>query len=216
MSNIKYQKGTVATVAVAIITLLIVGAGAFYLASYKKPSEEKIIKQEEMMKKEAEMLTEIKDEAIKKENGEMTEKEIIMKNPVIEEKYPTQYSGTILAGSLSPIIDFNKSDYDKAVASDRLVVLYFYANWCPICREEVPHLYAALNELNTYKVIGFRVNYNDNQTDDDEKKIAKQFGVAYQHTKVFLKNGQRILKSPESWKKDRYLNEINETLGKLK
>lgn len=58
-------------------------------------------------------------------------------------------------------------------------------------------------------VIGFRVNYNDNQTDNDECNLAREFGVAYQHTKIFVKNGTRILKSPEGWNKDRYLIEIN-------
>jgi len=70
----------------------------------------------------------------------------------------------------------------------------------------------AFDELDTDKVIGFRVNYNDNQTDNDEKNLAKQFGVAYQHTKVFVKNGQRILKSPEGWDRARYGIEINKFL----
>lgn len=124
-----------------------------------------------------------------------------------------QYSGTVLAGSSAPLIDFNKADYDAAVQTDKLVVLYFYANWCPICRQEVPHLEAAFNELETDKVIGFRVNYNDDQTDDNERELARQFGVPYQHTKVFLKNGTSVLKSPEGWDKDRYINEINKALG---
>ena len=70
----------------------------------------------------------------------------------------------------------------------------------------------AFNELSSDKVVGFLVNYNDDQTDDDERNLAREFGVAYQHTKVFLKDGQRILKSPESWNKDRYLNELNNVL----
>lgn len=120
----------------------------------------------------------------------------------------------ILAGTSAPLIDFNKVDYDEALKSDKLIVLYFYANWCPICKEELPNgLYPAFNQLTTDKVIGFRVNYNDSQTDNDEENLARDFGVAYQHTKVFLKNGQRVLKSPESWDKDRYLSEINKILA---
>ena len=121
----------------------------------------------------------------------------------------TEYSGALLAGTSAPMLDFVKSDYDKALASDKLVVLYFYANWCPICKVEIAQaLYPAFNELTTDQVIGFRVNYNDNETNDDEVGLAREFGVAYQHTKVFVKNGQRILKSPEGWNKDRYINEI--------
>ncbi len=123
------------------------------------------------------------------------------------------FSGTVLAGSTSPLIDFNKADYDKALASDKLVVLYFYATWCPICIAEFPQMQSAFNDLSSDKVVGFRVNFNDGDTDDNERALAQQFGVAYQHTKVFLKNGQRILKSPEGWDKQHYLREINNALS---
>ncbi|MBI2233088.1 MAG: thioredoxin family protein [Candidatus Aenigmarchaeota archaeon] len=138
-------------------------------------------------------------------NGTMIEKGMKKEN----ETMMKEYSGTVLAGSKAQLLDFTKADYDKAIASDKLVVLYFYADWCPICRAEVPKLYDAFNELSTEKVVGFRVNFNDGSTDNDERALAKQFGVPYQHTKVFLKNGQIVLKSPETWDKARYLSEIN-------
>jgi len=121
------------------------------------------------------------------------------------------YYGEVLAenGNGVYLLDFNQSDYENAIANEKLVVLYFYANWCPICKAEFPLMQKAFNELDTDKVIGFRVNYNDNQTDNDEKNLAKQFGVAYQHTKVFVKNGKQVLKAPDSWDKARYLTEIN-------
>lgn len=118
-------------------------------------------------------------------------------------------TGTVLAGSSSPLVDFNKADYDAAVASDKLVVLYFYATWCPICRAEEPELRAAFNDLTGDNVIGFRVNFNDGDTDTDEKALAQQFQVPYQHYKVFLKNGGVVLKAPDTWNKERYLTEIN-------
>ena len=130
----------------------------------------------------------------------------------VEEENITGYSGSILAGDSALLLDFKKADYDKALQTDKLIVLYFYANWCPICRAEFPKMQEAFNELNSEQVIGFRVNFNDNETDADEKALASEFGVAYQHTKVFVKNGQRVGKSPESWDKDRYLSEINKSL----
>lgn len=120
-----------------------------------------------------------------------------------------RFSGEVLAGSTSPLLDFNNDDYELAIASDRLVALYFYANWCPLCRAEFPNMEAAFDTLEGYDVVGFRVNYNDNQTDRFERDLAKEFGVAYQHTKVFVKDGARVLKSPEQWGFERYVQEIN-------
>ncbi len=123
------------------------------------------------------------------------------------------FIGQMLAGSQSPLLDFTKADYDMALKTDKLVVLYFYANWCPICKAEFPIMQKTFNELATDQVIGFRVNYKDDQTDSDEVSIAREFGVAYQHTKVFVKNGERILKSPEGWDGTRYASEINKALN---
>ncbi len=119
------------------------------------------------------------------------------------------YNGTILAGTTSPVLDFNESDYDQALKSDKLVVLYFYAEWCPICKKEITDaLYPAFDELNGDGVVAFRVNFNDSNTDGNETALAREFGVAYQHTKVFLKDGERVGKWPDSWDTDRYLDEI--------
>ncbi len=128
-------------------------------------------------------------------------------NPIVPP--PAGYIGQVLAGTSAPLLDFVKADYEQALHSNKLVVLYFYANWCPICKEEIKNIYPAFNELTTQNVIGFRVNFNDSDTDADEEALAREFGVPYQHTKVFLKNGERVLKSPETWDKARYLSEIN-------
>lgn len=72
---------------------------------------------------------------------------------------------------------------------------------------------SAFDELTSDRVIGFRVNYKDNQTDTDEQNLAREFGVPYQHTKVFLKNGKQILKAPDGWDKARYITEINKTIA---
>jgi thiol-disulfide isomerase/thioredoxin len=124
------------------------------------------------------------------------------------------FHGTVLAGTTAPLLDFTSQDFELAKQSDKLIVLYFYANWCPICRAEFPLMEAAFNELANDQVVGFRVNYNDNETDEAEKALAREHGVAYQHTKVFVHNGQRVLKSPETWDKSRYLSEINAALQK--
>ncbi len=129
-----------------------------------------------------------------------------------EGKMVAGYSGKVLAGSASPYIVFNKIDYEKALAENKIVFLDFFANWCPICREEAPNLKAGFDALQTDKVVGFRVNYNDTETDADEKKLASEFSIPYQHTKVILKNGKEVTRSLESWDKEKFLKEINSVL----
>lgn len=122
------------------------------------------------------------------------------------------YKGTVLAGNSAKLLDFTQADFEAAKASDKLVVIYFYANWCPICAKEFPLMQAVFNQLSTDTVVGFRVNFNDSDTDEYEEQLASEYGVAYQHTKVFLKGGNRTLKSPESWTTERYLSEINKAV----
>ena len=117
-------------------------------------------------------------------------------------------SGTVLAGSASPYIAFNKADYEKAMAEGKTIVLYFYASWCPTCKAEQPAAHAAFDTLDDSDIVAFRVNYKDSDTDADEEALAKEHGITYQHTKVIVKNGERVLKSLESWDKQRYLDEM--------
>jgi len=195
------QKGFAMPVIIAIVAVVLVLGGVVFYANRSQTIDDKMAQEKAMMEKEA-MEQKEKDAMMQKDGETMMDKgETMMK-----------YSGAVLAGKSAPLLDFTKADYDAAVKSDKLVVLYFYANWCPICKAEFPVMQKTFNELGTDKVIGFRVNYNDDQTDADEKALAKQFGVAYQHTKVFVKNGERILKSPEGWDDKRYDMEINKAL----
>lgn len=179
------EKGFAMPLIIAIIALVVVIGGISYF--YTK--QQSAVKDNTMVKFEG--------------NTMMKKNDIMMM---------TKYTGIVLAGKSAPLLDFTKTDYDAAVKSDKLVVIYFYANWCPICKAEFPQAQATFNKLTTDKVVGFRVNYNDSDTDNDEKALASQFGVAYQHTKVFVKNGKRILKSPEGWDDKRYDMEINKAL----
>ncbi|HLC85970.1 MAG TPA: thioredoxin family protein [Candidatus Nanoarchaeia archaeon] len=119
------------------------------------------------------------------------------------------YQGQLLAGSESKYLVYNKQDYEKALKENKKVLLYFYANWCNICKAEQQHAMAAFDHLKDPNLVGFRINFKDSDTDNEEEALAREYGIAYQHTKVILVNGQRILKSPEAWDYNRYLNELN-------
>jgi len=205
---------------IAIVALVIVVWGIEYFATRTKPSptvtteapaSEKTLPDDTIVKADGMMVN--PDGTMVKPDGTMEKKdgETMMKKE--DGAMMAKYTGTVLAGKSAPLLDFTKADYDVAVKSDKLIILYFYASWCPICKAETANaLYPEFNELTLDKVVGFRVNYNDNQTDNDEKNLAREFGVAYQHTKVFVKNGQRILKSPEGWDQSRYNMEVNKAL----
>lgn len=214
MINYNSPKGFAKPIVIAIAVLVVIAAGVGYFATRTQPSPtgttqaptgEKTLPDGTVVKADGTMVK--PDGTIVKPTSTNTEKK---EDEVMMEKY----TGTVLAGKSAPLIDYNKADYDAADKSDKLVALYFVANWCPICKIELPKLYAAFNELTTDKVIGFQVNYNDSETDSNEKNLAREFNVTYQHTKVFLKNGKQVLKSPESWSKERHLSEINEAITK--
>lgn len=203
-----FHSGFGAIVILILVAILLLGGGVFLFVTQEKDAtvienektEDNAVMEGEKMEKNDSMMEEdvmmpvSPDDAM--QGGEDTGIHI-------------QFTGTLLAGSKTLLLDFTKSDYDTALASKKVIVLYFYANWCPICKAEFPKAQSAFDELHSSDIVGFRVNFNDNETDQHEKDLAREFGVAYQHTKVILKNGERVLKSPESWEKNRYLSEIN-------
>lgn len=223
MEKTNRQIGLGTPAVIAILALIAVIGGVAYYNT--RPADEIMFEKAEDMMREGEQMVE-KGSDMMSEGGQMMDEVENMRSSSNEEvknnheevteaqgqRAVNNFEGEVLAGTKSFLLDFNSADYKKALQSDKLIALYFYANWCPTCKVEFPKMQEAFNDLDTDNVIGFRVNFNDNQTDSFEKGLAREFGVAYQHTKVFVRNGERILKSPESWEKDRYLSEIERRL----
>ncbi len=206
--------------ATLLFMLVIIGAGCS-VATPADVEEQDEVKQIE----EVEKVADVAIEKIKKQETpsapkteevpvvDTSEKDTVKETPVEEKVKTFSFTGKRLAGNNAPFIDFNKTDYDNALRENRVVMLYFYATWCPLCIAELKETRTFFNELEDKRVVGLRVNFKDGNTDDFEKQLAKEFGVAYQHTKVILKDGVRVLKKPDTWRKDRYHEEINKILN---
>lgn len=179
-----------------LLAVVLVGGGAYFYQQSQSQKEKAMM--EEKKSKDAMM-----KEDRKTEDDKMMEKDTMMK---------TGYSGKVLAGKSSPYLEFNQADYDKALKEGKIVFLDFYANWCPIYRAEAPEINAGFNSLTTDKVAGFRVNFNDSDTDDHEKALAKKFEIPYQHTKVILKDGKEFSRSQDAWEKETFLMEIDKAI----
>jgi len=89
-------------------------------------------------------------------------------------------------------VEYSKAVLDKTVKNRR--VLFFYASWCPICRPADANFKANANKI-PEDVMLIRVNYNDPDTDQEEKDLAKKYAITYQHTFVQIDaRGKEVIK----------------------
>lgn len=77
-------------------------------------------------------------------------------------------------------------------SADKRRVLFFYANWCPTCKPADEDFTKNSSKIPT-DVQLIKVNYNDTETDQVEKDLAKQYGVTYQHTFVQIDASGKVV-----------------------
>jgi len=105
-----------------------------------------------------------------------------------EEQTPKENNAILLPtdGIQQPLSDEKYIHFSSGVLNEnrqKTRVLFFYANWCPTCRPVDQELGNDPNKL-PEDVVVIRVNYNDTDTDQEEKQLAKKYGITYQHTFV--------------------------------
>lgn len=114
-----------------------------------------------------------------------------------------------IGGDISKYYLWDSSLFEKSVEEGKLVYLEFSAEWCPVCQKQEPELIAGFEQLDNPNVIGFKIPYKDSMTTDEHNALARKYGIAYQHTKIVLRDGQVVLKNPEAWDAVRFVTEVN-------
>lgn len=153
------------------------------------------------------------NESVNENTNEQAGDEDVSENLEEPSSSTVEFAGNVVAGNKTKFIEFNSDDYNKAKEAGKTVVLYFYADWCPICRAETLVVGEAFNEIDNENVVGFRVNFDDSSTDDAEKNLAKEFGVTYQHTKVIIKSDGTSRVDGNPWAdKQKYIDQIESAL----
>ncbi len=147
---------------VAVVAVL--GFGAYTFSQNSSPSDSMMQKDDSAM--------EGKDEMVKTDDAMMQKDEAVM------EKDDKMMEGKM---SDSRYVEYSKAALDNASSNRR--VLFFYASWCPTCKPTDADLKANSSKIPS-NVTVIKVNYNDTETDQEEKDLAKKYGITYQHTFV--------------------------------
>lgn len=159
---------------ITIVVLAILSVTGIYFYNQSQSGSETLMEQSEdsMQKTDIQMQKESSDLTVKKSEG------VIMDDGVITD-----------GGEYTP---YSETAFDQARNKRR--VLFFYANWCPTCRPADADFEVNISKFPKDLVL-FRVNYNDPDTDADEKALAQKYAVTYQHTYVQVDaNGIEIAK----------------------
>jgi thioredoxin 1 len=166
----------IAFVVVAVVAVL--GIGAYTRSQSSSQSDSMMKKDEAMMPSENTAMEKIDDAMMKKDDSAMEDKKMMNDDKMMQKS--------------DPYVEYSKANLDEAASNRR--VLFFYASWCPTCKPTDADLRANSSKIPA-DVTVVRVNYNDPETDQEEKDLAKKYGITYQHTFVQIDNtGKEVTK----------------------
>lgn len=172
---------------IAIIVVAVLGISAYTLTQNSSHSDSLMKKDEVMMPKEGPSM-ESSDGMMKKAESP-SEGETMPKDKMTNSRY----------------VQYSKLALDSAVNTRR--VLFFYASWCPTCRPADASFTQNVSKI-PEDVTLLRVNYNDPDTDQEEKELAKKYGITYQHTFVQIDSNANELAKWNGGQIDELLSRI--------
>ena len=92
-------------------------------------------------------------------------------------------------------ITTRKDFEEKVLQSSKIVLVDFWANWCPPCVAMTPHLHTASEELDgTVDIV--KINIEENPENLENRQIAAEFGVqSIPNMPIFIdgKEAQRLI-----------------------
>ena len=155
---------------IASFLVLIVFVFGAYIVLQNNIASKNMVKSDEMSTDKDLMNKDKKDETMMKDDSEKMDSKM-QKSRYIE------YDQTALVNNV-----------------DKRRVLFFYANWCPTCRPADVSFKTNANKIPEDAIL-IRVNYKDDNTDQQEKDLADLYGITYQHTFVQIdEKGKEIAK----------------------
>lgn len=164
-----------------IVVLVLVGGGLFVA---NQQSQQAKMAQEKAAMVEKETMQAKEDAAMEKKDDSSADSTSFHSNDASSERAPqagSEQDKMMKKDSASRYVEYSKAVLDQA--ADKRRALYFYASWCPICRPANEDFKKNSSKIPEDMVV-VRVNYNDPDTDQEEKDLAKKYGITYQHTFV--------------------------------
>ncbi len=99
---------------------------------------------------------------------------------------------------------YDKEFFNKALADKNITLLYFYANWCPECKNQERSVEEVFKYLaSNGKITGFRVNVMDSETTPDGEAIMKEYGITIAPSFIVLGEDGKVRRDLNGeWKEE--------------
>lgn len=169
------------TVLVAILVLIVLGGGVYVYTQQVSKAPDAMMENDTAMHDE--------DDAMMEDDKMAMEGDSMMGESMEDGRY----------------LEYSQDAFDRTDNTKR--VLFFYANWCPTCRPADADFTKNMNQIPD-DVTVLRVNYNDDQTSEEEKALATAYDVTYQHTFVQIDSDGNVITSWNGGQTDDLLKNI--------
>lgn len=168
--------------AVAVLAVAGIGVYAYATQNASMQTGEAMEKSDTAMMKKDETLIVESDTSLMAKDESMMAKDEAME-PAAD---------TAMMKKTESYVAFSPAVLNESASQRR--VLFFYANWCPTCNAADASFSSNISQIPS-DVTLIKVNYNDTETDQAEKDLARKYAVTYQHTFVQIDaNGNEVTK----------------------